>query len=170
MSGIKKAIILCICLTMICSSSLVVLATSDPFKVEWSHFYATKQNGSDPDGLKANRTRAIQALIRECTDEQIHQGIIVDGSFGSNTKAAVQRFQTSVGLDPDGSVGPATWPELYDLIGWTKTYSGGYYRFYCFGMSGGESGGGIEEIIRRGSTSGAWKVYTTGWPTFEYAS
>ena len=115
MSGIKKAIILCICLTMICSSSLVVLATSDPFKVEWSQFYATKQNGSDPDGLKANRTRAIQALIRECTDEQIHQGIIVDGSFGSNTKAAVQRFQTSVGLDPDGSVGPATWPEPIPL-------------------------------------------------------
>lgn len=36
----------------------------------------------------------------------------IDASFGPNTKAAVQRFQRSRGLDDDGIVGPMTWREL----------------------------------------------------------
>lgn len=35
-----------------------------------------------------------------------------DGAYGSGTKASVQRFQNSVGLPADGSVGPQTWPRL----------------------------------------------------------
>lgn len=36
----------------------------------------------------------------------------VDGSFGPNTKAAVEAFQSSQGLGVDGIVGPQTWPKL----------------------------------------------------------
>ncbi|MBP5873133.1 peptidoglycan-binding protein [Streptomyces sp. LBUM 1485] len=36
----------------------------------------------------------------------------IDASFGPNTKAAVQRFQRSRGLEDDGIVGPMTWREL----------------------------------------------------------
>lgn len=36
----------------------------------------------------------------------------VDGSFDTDTEAAVQTFQTDVGLTADGIVGPATWERL----------------------------------------------------------
>ena len=41
----------------------------------------------------------------------------IDASFGPNTKAAVQRFQRSRGLDDDGIVGPMTWRELRKPVG-----------------------------------------------------
>jgi len=38
--------------------------------------------------------------------------LVVDGSFGPLTCVAVQVFQRTRGLDPDGIVGPLTWGEL----------------------------------------------------------
>lgn len=36
----------------------------------------------------------------------------IDGTFGSDTEAAVQSFQSGNGLFPDGVVGPLTWSAL----------------------------------------------------------
>lgn len=41
-----------------------------------------------------------------------------DGTFGSKTLQAVTAFQRTMGLEPDGMVGPATWDALY------RTYLG----------------------------------------------
>lgn len=43
-------------------------------------------------------------------------GIEVDGSFGPATLEAVKNFQRKNNLEIDGSVGPATWQKLYDML------------------------------------------------------
>lgn len=43
---------------------------------------------------------------------QAHVGAGVDGIYGPQTAAAVQRWQTAHGLTPDGIVGPLTWHSL----------------------------------------------------------
>lgn len=39
-------------------------------------------------------------------------GLVVDGSYGSKTTAAVYAFQARYGLTYDGRVGPETWRKL----------------------------------------------------------
>ncbi|MEV8032340.1 peptidoglycan-binding protein [Streptomyces sp. NPDC086182] len=59
-------------------------------------------------GITVEAVAEVQCLIERHGFDP--QGI--DGSFGPNTKTAVQRFQRSRGLDDDGIVGPATWRAL----------------------------------------------------------
>ena len=40
----------------------------------------------------------------------------IDGIFGPNTEAAVENFQTTHNLVPDGIVGPITWERLEEII------------------------------------------------------
>jgi peptidoglycan hydrolase-like protein with peptidoglycan-binding domain len=39
-------------------------------------------------------------------------GLVVDGSYGSRTMAAVYAFQARYGLTQDGRTGPQTWSQL----------------------------------------------------------
>ena len=59
-------------------------------------------------GCKGAAVRALQAVLNaggfNCGEP--------DGSFGSNTDAAVRKFQKAKGLKVDGSVGEATWTAL----------------------------------------------------------
>jgi transcriptional regulator with XRE-family HTH domain len=59
-------------------------------------------------GVTVEAVAEVQCLVRRHGFDP--QGI--DGSFGPNTRAAVQRFQRSRGLAADGIVGPMTWREL----------------------------------------------------------
>ncbi|MGW1674724.1 helix-turn-helix domain-containing protein [Streptomyces sp. NPDC002324] len=59
-------------------------------------------------GTTVEAVAEVQCLVKEHGFDP--KGI--DASFGPNTKAAVQRFQRSRGLDDDGIVGPMTWREL----------------------------------------------------------
>ena len=58
-------------------------------------------------GARAFPVRPLQQLLRA----RNHQ-VQLDGIFGPRTKSAVQDFQRSKGLSPDGIVGPLTWARL----------------------------------------------------------
>jgi peptidoglycan hydrolase-like protein with peptidoglycan-binding domain len=51
--------------------------------------------------------RPVQYLLN-----QRGASLVVDGSFGPQTTAAVKKFQTDHGLTPDGVIGNQTWPRL----------------------------------------------------------
>ena len=53
--------------------------------------------------------RRIQGLCQACLPDQ---KIVIDGSFGASTDAAVKAIQKSHGLAVDGVVGPKTWAVL----------------------------------------------------------
>ena len=61
-------------------------------------------------GDQGDAVRALQSQVssRGATP------LTVDGIFGPNTQAAVQQFQTWVGLTVDGVVGPITWNAYVD--------------------------------------------------------
>jgi len=52
---------------------------------------------------KGNQGRYVEAL------QTILGGLVIDGSFGNKTLAAVKKFQKENGLEVDGIVGPKTW-------------------------------------------------------------
>lgn len=67
----------------------------------------TVKNGSS--GLTV---RWVQWALKNCGIS-----VSVDGSFGSKTKSAVEKFQKKHGLEVDGKVGPATRAALKKAVG-----------------------------------------------------
>jgi hypothetical protein len=61
---------------------------------------------ADSEGRPTLRRGATGTLVR---DIQTNVGAAVTGTFDAETEAAVRDFQRSVGLVPDGIVGPRTW-------------------------------------------------------------
>ena len=60
-------------------------------------------------GNTGNRVRQVQCILVKMA--WLDPGD-VDGIFGPVTEGAVKKFQTDVGLDPDGEVGVNTWAAL----------------------------------------------------------
>lgn len=80
-----------ICLLMIINSTFVSAATLD--------VRSRLQHGSKNEQVK---------LLQKELNSVMNAGLTVDGSFGSKTKAAVQKFQTKYGLESDGIAGILT--------------------------------------------------------------
>lgn len=74
------------------------------------------------DGIAGPKTLAGAPMIRIGARGEITRliqeklNITADGIFGVNTKTAVQNYQLSNGLVPDGIVGKNTWTKLLGLI------------------------------------------------------
>jgi peptidoglycan hydrolase-like protein with peptidoglycan-binding domain len=62
------------------------------------------------EGATGDPVRRLQRAIRRTPDLDL----VVDGSFGPLTRAAVETFQQGAGLVVDGIVGPLTWAALPD--------------------------------------------------------
>ena len=57
--------------------------------------------------------RSVQAVLQRIgIKDSAGREVIVDGSYGPRTAAAVKRFQMRKGLTVDGKVGPQTWKKL----------------------------------------------------------
>jgi peptidoglycan hydrolase-like protein with peptidoglycan-binding domain len=58
-------------------------------------------------GAKGSEVKKMQTALNNSG-----ASLTVDGSFGKATKEALEVFQASKGLTPDGVCGPLTWAEL----------------------------------------------------------
>ena len=58
---------------------------------------------------------AVQELQQKLNNGGATPPLVVDGIFGSKTRAAVVAFQNAHGLDADGIVGPLTWGQIDSL-------------------------------------------------------
>lgn len=79
-------------------------STSDPEEVVDVKVAVLKK------GAKGDQVKALQALLIGYGYDLGVKG--VDGSFGPTTDSRVRQYQSRNGLEPDGSVGPATWRKL----------------------------------------------------------
>jgi murein L,D-transpeptidase YcbB/YkuD len=59
-------------------------------------------------GRKGGAVEAVQLILQGKTNARL----AADGSFGPATELEVKEFQRKVGMEDDGSVGPATWAKL----------------------------------------------------------
>ena len=65
-------------------------------------------------GSSGEAVKTLQRLLRQLQYVNIDgkARISVDGSFGSNTEAAVKRYQKNAAIGVDGIVGEKTWNKL----------------------------------------------------------
>lgn len=85
---------------------------------DWAKMVPTLSKGR-PE-MARDHVRALQYAL----NSKRSAGLAVDGLFGSGTKAAVQSFQSHMGISADGVVGPTTWKYLlwhYELMPDTST-------------------------------------------------
>ena len=68
-------------------------------------------------GSVNNDVRTVQILLNRIADNypSIPRIVQIDGIFGTDTEAAVQRFQEIFSLTPDGVVGPTTWYTIQNI-------------------------------------------------------
>jgi peptidoglycan hydrolase-like protein with peptidoglycan-binding domain len=70
----------------------------------WTRLIITLRNGS--------RGSAVRGLQHQLRFQYGYRGVIVDGTFGRDTTAAVKSFQARRHLTADGVVGVLTWKAL----------------------------------------------------------
>ena len=79
-------------------------------RVEAAQIAGTAPAGMPPILHRGDQNEEVGELQRRLRAAGFD--VVIDGDFGPTTELAVQQFQKSKGLDPDGIVGPATWSAL----------------------------------------------------------
>lgn len=95
----------------IIDASAMVAVTAEAWLRTPTTMVRTNPNPGQPtvqQGSTGDAVRRLQRALRRTPD----LGIVVDGSFGPATRAAVIGFQEANSLTPDGIVGPITWSYL----------------------------------------------------------
>ena len=58
---------------------------------------------------------SVQDIQQALKNANLYEGKI-DGISGSNTRKAIEAFQSQNGLKPDGKIGPKTWGKLKEYL------------------------------------------------------
>jgi len=96
-----------IAVCLVFAFTITAFAYEDTFPYqEWTQFRVVKLNKAGAD------VRGLQQYLKMTG----YYSDSVDGHFGSNTDAAVRRYQAEKGLDVDGSCGPLTWSTLFSNL------------------------------------------------------
>ena len=170
----RRGVAVVLCLILCLGFSGTVFAAPDS---TWKSL-PTQARGRDTNTSRC--TKAVQRLMMNYSYETRNyiydaglSGNGIDGSFGRDTELAVRLFQETVGLTPDGSVGPATWQALRNSA-IDFSHSGNGFHYYCSFII---VDGSTLITIRQGTTTGNWGsrpwgvtdlTDKTSWNVFNY--
>ena len=105
--------------------TMLVCFCGTAFAARWQWVSFPEQSTSG----YSNYTYGIQSMMR-CFSEGTFKAVgSLDGIFGANTESAVEIYQNTRGLSPDGIVGPNTWGRLWDELSYTGTTVGTYLNY-----------------------------------------
>lgn len=85
--------------------------------VDYSNISADEVEGIGSTTLKNGSSGSLVRELQEGLNALGYDCGAVDGKFGANTKAAVEKFQAAMGLPVDGICGDSTWVALNKALG-----------------------------------------------------
>lgn len=77
---------------------------------------------SDPDVLRRGSRGVMVRRLQEALEESGNSPGTIDGLFGTKTRAALESFQKSAGLDATGVANTATWLAIAPFIDYSDVY------------------------------------------------
>lgn len=149
-SPLRFTLVLALATTFVVGLSVVHQRTASADTCfTWNRTLRTGTSGED--------VRQLQIRLGGWAGYKNH--LEVDGYYGSETRAAVERFQSHYGLPTDGVAGPATFSNIYALQDSNCTPAHFSYSEFEDDCYGGFSGGPVSEsTVRRGLRQVMWKL------------
>ncbi len=90
-----------------------------------SQGYVVPYNDVDQVAAKMALQQALNQINSHPKYKSSELYLEPDGQFGANTTAAIRAFQKSQGLTPDGTIGPATFRRIDEILAYVELARGG---------------------------------------------